>query len=243
MEIRKEKVAHTLTFFRDLDLLSAAEMRGVLWLFERACPFREHVGLADSIHIHVKVDDTADLPHAAICNAGGHPESEQKGYVKYAFPAGINAIFSSIPVAEDDRLVGASAPSKPFLDHAGVDMRKQTGAVRSQFDCIPEIAQRAAWRHVPQGGAGRAVYCCHTQVNEKHWVYPPVDHAAFARPLEFAFGPLVVHAASMGCDLRPMDPSQPGVSAAACCSAVAKVSAESCCEQGNAVACNVAGRT
>jgi hypothetical protein len=242
MEIRKEKVAHTLIFFRDLDLISAAEMRNVLWLFDQECPFRAQVSLADSIHIHVKVDDTADLPHAAIRNAGGDPASEQPGYIKYAFPAGINAIFSSIPVAEEDRLVDVSAPIKPFLDHAGVDMRKKTGAVRGQFDSIPEIAARLGWRHVAQGGAGGAVYCCHTQVSEKHWVYPP-DRAGFARPLEFAFGPLVVHAASMGCDLRPMDPAQPRTSAAGCCSALTQVSAQSCCEPDIAPACHAAIKT
>jgi hypothetical protein len=243
MEIRREKVAHTLEFFRNLDLISVSEMRGVLWVFEQACPFREHLGLADSIHVHIKVDDTIDLPHAAIRNAGGHPETAQMGYVKYAFPAGINTIFSSIPVAEDDGLGGTSAPAKPFLDHAGLDMRTETRAVRRQFDSIPEIAQRVGWRHVPQGGTGRAVHCCHTQVNEKHWVYPPVGHVAFTRPLEFALGPLVLHESSMGCDLRPIDPSHPRARDAACCSAVTKVSAESCCETENASVCKTAGRT
>jgi alkylhydroperoxidase/carboxymuconolactone decarboxylase family protein len=216
--IRKEQVGHILDFFRELTLVSAADSRSILWLFEAACPFHAQLSSADSIHIHVKVDDTADLPHAAIRNAGGQPQSEQNGYIKYAFPEGLNAIFSSIPVAEDDRLSGLPSPKKPFLDHAGMDMRRETSAVRRQFEAIPEIAGRTGWRHVPQGGAGRAVYCCHTQVNEKHWVYPPATLAAFARPLEFAFGPLVVHAASMGCDLRPIDPSHPRASEAGCCS-------------------------
>jgi alkylhydroperoxidase/carboxymuconolactone decarboxylase family protein len=226
VDILKEKVGHTLDFFQDLKLISNTEHRSVLWLFESACPFRSQVDLADSIHIHVKVDDTAQLPHAAIRNAGGQPHSEQTGYVKYVFPAGINAIFSSIPIAEDDRIAGLGAPGKPYLDHAGVDMRKETGSVRKQFDGVAQIADGAGWRHVSQGGSGKAVYCCHTQVNEKHWVYPPRNFPAFTRPLEFAFGPLVVHASSMGCDLRPIDPSHPRASEAGCCGSAIREATE-----------------
>lgn len=244
MEIRRDKVAHVLDFLRDLKLVSATEISSVMWLFERTCPFREQLSSSDSIHIHVKVDDTANLPHAAIRNAGGRPESEQTGYAKYAFPAGINAIFSSIPVAEDDRLAGLPVPAKPFLDHAGLDMRKETSTVRRQFDSIPEIARSAGWRHVPQGGTGRAVYCCHTQVNEKHWVYPPANAATFTRPLEFAFGPLVVHASSMGCDLRPIDPAHLRASEAGCCATPgaqtdmpASTASTSCCAPQTSSCC------
>jgi alkylhydroperoxidase/carboxymuconolactone decarboxylase family protein len=226
MEIRKEKVGHILDFFRELKLVSAADSRSVLWLFEAACPFHAQLGSADSIHIHVKVDDTANLPHAAIRNAGGQPQNEQQGYIKYAFRDGLNAIFSSIAVAADDHLGGLPSPQKQFLDHAGVDMRRETSTVRRQFDAIPEIAGRMGWGHVPQGGAGRAVNCCYAQVNEKHWVFPPSNLAAFARPLEFAFGPLVVHPGSMGLDFRPIDPSHPRASEAACC---ATASEPGCC--------------
>jgi alkylhydroperoxidase/carboxymuconolactone decarboxylase family protein len=219
MEVRKDKVAHVLNFFQDLRLVSAEESRSIASLFEPSSAFLPQLAMADSIHLHVKVEDTAQLPHDAIRNAGGRVESEQTGYVKYTFPAGVNMIFSSIPVAEDDRLVGESPPSKPFLDHAGIDLRRQNADVRKAFDAIPEIGRHAGWRHVPQGGGGRAVYCCHTQVNEKHWLYPPRKSKEFVRPLEFAFGPLVLHAESMGCDLRPIDPAHPRASEAGCCSA------------------------
>lgn len=221
MEVRRENIAHLLDFFLDLNLISAVESRSVLSLFDMDCPFHEQLLLADSIHTHTKVADIADLPHAAIGNAGGYIEREQAGYVKFVFRAGINVIFSSIPIAEDDRLAEVAMARKPFLDHAGIDMRSETRAARKHFDRIPEIARNAGWRHVAQGGVGRPVHCCHTQVGEKHWVYPPANLLAFARPLEFAFGPLVVHASSMGCDLRPLDPAH-GVSGNAhCCAASA----------------------
>jgi alkylhydroperoxidase/carboxymuconolactone decarboxylase family protein len=217
MAIHGDKVRHTLEFFRELDLIAAADVGSVLWLFKPEFPFRAQLDSADSIHVHVKVADTAQLPRAAIINAGGAPESEQAGYVKYAFPAGINVIFSSIPVAEDDRLTGAGKIAHPFLDHAGIDLRSETVDVRRRFDAVTDIAARDGWRHAAQGGAGKAVYCCHTQVNEKHWVYPPAALGAWKRPLEFAFGPLVVHAGKMGCDLRPIDPAHPRAREAGCC--------------------------
>jgi hypothetical protein len=227
MHIQAGKVRHTLEFLQDLQLVSAVDAGGVLWLLKRECPFSAQLEAADSIHAHVKVADTAGLPRDAIINAGGIPENEQRGYVKFAFAAGINMIFSSIPVAEDDCLPGAAAVTRPLLDHAGVDLRRENVDVRRRFDAVSAIAQRNGWRHVAQGGAGRAVHCCHTQVSEKHWVYPPAILVAWTRPLEFAFGPLRVHAASRGCDLRPIDPAHAAaagnagrttpVAAAACC--------------------------
>jgi len=217
MSIRGDKVRHTLDFFRDLELLSAEDAGRVPWMFDAAFPFAAQMQFADSVHLHMKVPDTARLPRDAILNAGGKPESEQDGYVKFAFPAGVNMIFSSIPVAEDDRLSGAAATPEPLLDHAGIDMRREAADVRRQFDAVVDIAARDGWRHVGQGGADRAVYCCHTQVREKHWVYPPSGLRTWTRPLEFAFGPLIVHAGKMGCDLRPIDPAHPRAREAGCC--------------------------
>jgi hypothetical protein len=63
---------------------------------------------------------------------------------------------------------------------------------------------------VQQGGRGRVVHCCHTHVALKHWVYPPAnEEAAFTRPIELAYGPLVVSGEASGCDLRPIDPRHP----------------------------------
>src|SRR6478609_2097447 len=126
MDVRVDKVRHTLHFFSDIDLLPAGDIDRVLWLFARDFPFRDQFETAETIHLHVKVADTALLPRDAILNAGGRPESEQPGYAKFVFPAGVNMIFSSIPVAEDDRLPNARAIAAPFLDHVGVDIRKET---------------------------------------------------------------------------------------------------------------------
>ncbi|MEO8670718.1 MAG: arsenosugar biosynthesis-associated peroxidase-like protein [Tahibacter sp.] len=202
---------------RELKLLSTGEISGAMSLFEATFPFRDQVENADTIHLHVKVESTDALPHAAILALGGRTESEQSGYIKYTFAGGVNVIFSSIPVAEEDRLVTGAHPSKPFLDHAGVDLRREIAEVRTSFDAVPAAARDLGWRHVAQGGADRAVFCCHTQVNEKHWIYPPLGAHAWNRPLEFAYGPLVVHASSMGCDLRPIDPADARAAEVGCC--------------------------
>jgi hypothetical protein len=172
--------------------------------------------LANSLHLHVKVDDTAKLPHDQLAALGGEIENQRDGYIKYTFGGGLNFIASSIPIAEEDTLaehpevtVAYPTPPKPHLDHVGVDLRRETGMVRARFDDIPTIAGRIGWAHVRQGGRGRAVHCCHTHVAEKHWVYPLTHDGAFTRPLEFAYGPLVVSAETSGCDLRPIDPRHP----------------------------------
>jgi hypothetical protein len=157
----------------------------------------------------VKVLDVGGLPHAAIERLGTRAENAREGYVKFPFEGGINMIFSSIPVAEEDSLSSAQTMAKPFLDHAGIDLRRETGIVRARFDEIPHIAGRIGWVHVPQGGRGRVVHCCHTHVAQKHWVYPPDETGAFRRPLELAYGPLLVSAETSGCDLRPIDPRHP----------------------------------
>lgn len=71
-----------------------------------------------------------NLPHAQI-RARVTPTSQTDGYVKYAFPGGINMIFSSIPISEDDMLAGATAPTRAVLDHKGVDLRTETDEVRA----------------------------------------------------------------------------------------------------------------
>ena len=218
VNVRTDQVRHTLDFFGDLDLLRPEDARQILWLFAPDFPFRAQLEAADSIHAHVKIADTALLARDAILNAGGRPESDQAGYVKYVFTCGINMIFSSIPVAEDDHLPDAAGVSRPFLDHAGIDIRRTTGDARRRFDAVTDTALRAGWRHVAQGGPGRAVHCCHTEIGEKHWAFPPTVLRSWSRPLEFAFGPLVIHAGKIGCDLRPIDPAHPRAGEAACCS-------------------------
>ncbi|MEO7433266.1 MAG: hypothetical protein ABIR62_14800 [Dokdonella sp.] len=198
---------HTLDFLADLQLIPDADCHRMRWLFDAEFPFRSQLEAADSLHVHVKVADTSTLPDDAIVNAEGRPENRQAGYVKYAFPAGVNVIFSSIPVAEEDRLPNAQRITRPVLDHVGFDLRKESDSVRRRFDAVTEVAARNGWRAVGQGGGARPVLCCHTQVNEKRWAYPPSGFASWTRPLEFAFAPLLVTEASMGCDLPSIDPS------------------------------------
>jgi diadenosine tetraphosphatase ApaH/serine/threonine PP2A family protein phosphatase len=191
-----------------LRLLKPAESAQIQSLFDPAFPFFAAFRLANSVHAHVKVDDVSLLPHQAIRSLGTEPENAREGYVKYPFAGGLNLIFSSIPIAEDDLLPGPAAP-KPFLDHMGVDLRREIGLVRAAFDDVPLIATRAGWLEEPQGGAGRAVSCCHAHVSAKHWVYPPADDERWRRPIEMAFGPLTITREMSGCDLRPIDPRHP----------------------------------
>jgi diadenosine tetraphosphatase ApaH/serine/threonine PP2A family protein phosphatase len=200
--------SETLTGFGRLGLVSAAEIGEALSLLDPAWPFFGAVRLADSVHLHVKVDDVATLPHAAIQGLGTRPENERAGYVKYSFPGGINLIFSSIPIAEEDELEVPRGP-KPFVDHFGIDLRRETGVVRAAFQDVPARSLRAGWPIKSQGGPGRPVSCCHSQVAEKYWIYPPAQGVPWTRPVEFAFGPLRITADMNGCDLRPIDPRHP----------------------------------
>jgi alkylhydroperoxidase/carboxymuconolactone decarboxylase family protein len=85
--------------------------------------------------------------------------------------------------------------------------------VHAIFDAVPALAAAKGWGHREQGGSGTPVYCCHTEVQAKHWVYPN-DGSRQSRPIEFAYGALVIHDAKMGCDLRPIDPAHPQAAAA-----------------------------
>jgi diadenosine tetraphosphatase ApaH/serine/threonine PP2A family protein phosphatase len=209
-----------LESFQALGLLAPAERDEVLALFDPAFPYFAQLRLADSLHVHIKVDDVAALPAEAISALGTTAENARAGYVKYPFPGGVNLIFSSVETAEEDRLPPAEAASRPrpCVDHVGIDLRRDVGLVRAAFDDAPSLARRAGWWHKPQGGPARPVYCCHAQVSEKHWVYPPREGSRFSFPVELAYGPLVISAEMLGCDLRPIDPRHPaaGLLAAAC---------------------------
>jgi hypothetical protein len=202
-----------LSAFREMRLVTADESNEILAQLEPDFPYFAAVRLASSIHVHVKVDDVTALPHEKIRQIGGREENARDGYVKYAFDGGINMIFSSIDVSDEDTLENDPMPlPKPRVDHTGIDLRRELGAVRARFDEVPAVAQRIGWAHTPQGGRGRAVYCCHVLVSAKHWVYPPGkrgDGSMFTLPVEFAYGPLTISAESSGCDLRPIDPRHP----------------------------------
>jgi hypothetical protein len=195
----------TLDGTTKLGLLSDSERALIVGTFDDLFPFREVVRLADSLHdAHIKVDATAKLPKAELLATGAVIENEKDGYVKFAFGSGINLIFSSIAVSQDDlRETTETRRARPFLDHIGIDVRRETDASRAAFDRIPSLAQELGAPHVSQGGVGKAVFCCHTSVAAKHWVF-----AKTGVPIEVAFGPLTIELGKSGCDLRPSVPSK-----------------------------------
>ncbi len=216
--IAKEDIAKTLAKFVRLGLLTRADVDECLRMFAADFPFAVQLALADTIHLHVKVDDVAALPHAAIEALGTRAENHKPGYVKYPFASGVNLIFSSIDVAQDDQIPGLPKRPKPFLDHLGIDLRGEQPRVRRVFDGVAVVAAKLRWGLASQGGNGKAVFCCHVQVAEKRWVYPTLGGICTS-PIEFAFGPLIIDTSKMGCDLRPIDPNHPAAAQAVSCCA------------------------
>jgi len=213
--IQHARAAKVVSAFEELGLLAAREASGVVSLFDPAFPFADAMRSADSIHVHGRVDDVSAMPHDRIRSLEGQIENQRDGYIKYAFEGGINMIFSAIDVAQDDLLTSQPPRPRPHLDHVGIDLRRETDENRALFAGVPARAAQLGYRHAAQGDAEKPVYCCHTSVQLKHWVYPP-EGAALDRPVEFAFGPLVIHAGKMGCDLRPIDPAHPLAAQAVC---------------------------
>lgn len=215
MVLDSRAFAATTQLFCDLQLLTTDERRQVLRLLDDDFAFPDAVAASDSVHLHVKVDDVGTLPRPGITDLGVAPQNEAPGYVKYSFPGGINMIFSSIPVAADDLIEGAVTTSRPFMDHAGLDIRDENQSHRAVFDGVPQRAEALGWRLVSQDGP---VHCCHTEVAGKHWLYPPEFLTSWRRPIEIAYGALKVFDAAMGCDLRPMDPAHPLAGSGTACS-------------------------
>lgn len=202
--------ARCLPTLLDCNLLTAAEARGIEWLLAEHSPFADAVDGAETLHLHVKVDDVGALPIGAFLDAGARLDHRRDGYLKFCFPDGINAIFSHIRIAQeealrDDRL----RRPRPYLDHVGVDLRSETDDVRAVFEDVVRIGTGFGWSHASQGGE-RAVFCCHVSVARKHWLYPTCGALA-GTPIEFAWGALTVHAGASGCDLRPAPPGTPAV--------------------------------
>lgn len=223
MNFDRTAIDNVLAHTEQLNLISALEHEEILSVLVSDFPYAEALGFTDSVHAHIKVSDVDTLPHASLAELGYLPENPEHGYIKYTTGSSINLIFSSIPISQDDQIPGAVGPERPFMDHVGIDMRNESPATLAMFDAIPGRAAALGWQEAPQGGGGRAVHCCHTQVKAKHWVYPPACWKGWRRPIEFAFGTLVVFDQKMGCDLRPIDPAHPMASGAAatCCGALA----------------------
>ena len=193
----------SLDFLAGMQLLSACERTQVgMALAESA--LAACLERAETVHLHIKLDDTDRLAWRALEAAGGVLDHGKHGFVKYRMPGRVNAIFSHIPVSADD-LGGCEANRpRPFLDHIGIDVRVVDAVSQAAFDALPALAMARGWAHVAQGGAGRVVRCCHTVVDGKQWLFPP---ARGMRPIEVAFGPLRDGGGAPGCDLRPSHPA------------------------------------
>jgi hypothetical protein len=204
---KTESVSNNLTWLTETGWLKPGELSVVQRLFTSEFPFAEAVRLAESIHLHLKVQDTDALPVDDFRQHGANRESGKSGYRKFFFPDGLNLICSTIPIAQDDL---AEAPEtmrlRPFLDHIGIDLREENESVRACFRALAQESEQMGWGHIPQGGKGRPVYCCHMEVAEKRWVYPSGEVPEDAIPLEFSFGPLKINDFLSGCDLRPSSP-------------------------------------
>ncbi|GGF25515.1 peptidylprolyl isomerase [Echinicola rosea] len=201
MNINPKNITPILDF---MDRAGLLPRRVVLLLGDMArgdFAFQEQLYLAESIHLHIKVEAVDSLPHELIATHGGQARNAAVGYIKYCFPEGLNIIFSSIPVSEEEKS-GQQRGSFPYLDHIGIDIRKEDMESKKVFGKIPCIASFFSWPVVKQSGEGKKVSCCHVQVDEKYWVYPTEE--VF---YEFALGKLHVSEKMFGCDLRPAHPS------------------------------------
>ena len=76
----------TIAWFRSIRLLSELESRIVESLFEPCFEFAEAVKLAESIHIHIKVEDTETLPFDEFVQHGGARANGKVGYGNITFP-------------------------------------------------------------------------------------------------------------------------------------------------------------
>jgi hypothetical protein len=201
---------------RRCGLLNESEARAIDALLDADGPFARAVDLAETLHLHVKVDDTDALPIGEFLDAGAVLDHRRDGYVKFRFPDGLNAIFSHIRVAQEEAANGDNERRpRPYLDHVGIDLREETAPVQAAFADAQAIATRFGWGHAAQGGE-RPVFCCHVSVARKHWLYPSCGALA-GIPVEYAYGALTVHADKAGCDLRPAPPGTACDPRTGCC--------------------------
>ncbi len=201
MKFNTTQLNSLLEYFTSIHLLPVNTQKHLKEMTDTDFVFKDQLSFADCIHLHIKVPNTAFLPHEDILLQGAESQNAKEGYIKYAFPGGYNFIFSSIPVSEEER-AGLASFSYPHLDHIGIDIREESEKAYEVYNAIPQIAEL---HHLPikkQGGDGKKVYCCHVQVKEKFWVYPQGSTY-----YEFAFGKLLVSDDIFGCDLRPVNPT------------------------------------
>ncbi|WP_163509372.1 carboxymuconolactone decarboxylase family protein [Fodinicola acaciae] len=65
-KLDRDSFQATLAFFTELDLVTADESAEVLAMFEPDFAYARAMARADSVHVHVKVPEVADLPHHAL---------------------------------------------------------------------------------------------------------------------------------------------------------------------------------
>lgn len=209
----------SLNFLHQGGFLAAQEAQAFQQLFEPGSPLAPAINLAETLHLHIKVEDTSQLPIDSFYSQGASLDHQKEGFVKFRFPGSINAIFSHIKVSQDELLeTPCNRRERPFLDHIGIDMRDETNAVRAAFKSLRSTADALNWRTASQGGPESPVFCCHVEVAEKHWLYPPDANGHPGIPLEFAYGALKVNPDKSGCDLRPTDPRHARPDQTPCCS-------------------------
>lgn len=209
MRLENSAAVTSLAKLRDLGLLNPHEFDVVAGFGAPGSRFRKAVELAETLHLHIKVEDTNQLPINAFFQAGAELDHQKNGFVKYRFPGAINAIFSHIKVSQDELLeTPETRRPRPFLDHLGIDLRDETQEVPApNFKALPRVARK--WGIHWHRRVGRASpFCCHVEVAEKHWLYPPESGGHPAIPLEFAYGGYKVNPDKSGCDLRPADPTK-----------------------------------
>ena len=61
MGLEQQHFATLLAAYQDLKLVSEPEVRETLSLFDPSHPLSATLDAADSLHVHIKVDDTANL--------------------------------------------------------------------------------------------------------------------------------------------------------------------------------------
>jgi hypothetical protein len=212
--------AESLNTLQRCGLITAHEVEVVDRLIGAGSLFKDAVDLAETVHLHIKVDDTHQLPVNDFFDAGARLDHQKDGFVKFRFRGGINGIFSHIRISQDDVMeTERNRHPRPFLDHIGIDLRDEIAPVRKVFDSLPAKGTQLGWSVASQGTPDRAVFCCHVEVAEKHWLYPPGEHGRRPIPLEFAYGALRLNPQASGCDLRPVDPSKVDPATVPCCGA------------------------
>src|SRR5262245_22567369 len=105
MKLRNNADATTsLETLQRTGLLNGRELEVVGSLGAHHASLGDALELAETVHLHIKVDDTHELPINQFFDAGARLDHQKEGFVKYRFPGGINAIFSHIKVSQDELL-------------------------------------------------------------------------------------------------------------------------------------------